>query len=155
MRQKRQRKCKHCHKLYHPDHRARRQKYCSARACRKASKLASQAHWLSDPKNRNYFRGKVNVLRTQAWRKRHPRYWRRRCPKRTNALQETIKQQPIDYKHDKCELFGNALQDMKLTQPAVIVGLISKLTGSALQDEIVCAIRTMQAQGQAILGIGP
>lgn len=155
MQQKRQRKCKHCHELYHPDHRVHHQKYCSAPACQKASKLASQARWLSNPKNRNYFLGKVNVLRTQAWRKKHPKYWRRRCPKRSNALQEMINRQPVDYKQDKRALFGDALQEMRLTQPSVVVGLISELTGSALQDEIVGALRKMQARGQAILGMVP
>jgi hypothetical protein len=40
------RKCKCCLKLFHPDPRNRRhQRYCSARACRAASKTASQARW--------------------------------------------------------------------------------------------------------------
>jgi len=155
MQQKRRRKCKHCRKLYHSDHRVRHQKYCSAPACQKASKLASQARWLSNPKNKNYFHGKANVLRTQAWRKKHPKYWRRRCPKRPNALQETISRQPVDCKQDTYGLFSDALQDMRLTQPSVVVGLISELTGSALQEEIVGTLRKMQARGQAILGMAP
>ena len=61
------RKCKCCRKLFRPDPRNRRhQYYCSAPACRAASKAASQARWLAQPENRNYFRGPVHVARVQA-----------------------------------------------------------------------------------------
>ena len=43
------RKCKCCLKLFRPDPRNRRhQHYCSALACRAASKAASQARWLAN-----------------------------------------------------------------------------------------------------------
>ena len=72
------RKCKCCLKLFRPDPRNRRhQRYCSATGCRAASKSASQARWLSTPENQGYFRGAVNVARVQAWRSRHPGYWRK------------------------------------------------------------------------------
>ncbi len=72
------RKCKCCLKLFRPDPRNRHhQRYCSAPACRAASKAASQARWLATPENQGYFRGPVNVARVQAWRSRHPGYWRR------------------------------------------------------------------------------
>ena len=79
------RKCKCCLKLFRPDPRNRRhQYYCSAPDCRAASKAASQARWRAKPENQSYFRGPVNVARVQAWRARHPGYWRkgrgaRRC----------------------------------------------------------------------------
>jgi hypothetical protein len=72
------RKCKCCRMLFRPDPRNRHhQRYCSATACRAASKAASQARWLAAPENQGYFRGPVNVARVQAWRSRHPGYWRR------------------------------------------------------------------------------
>ncbi len=72
------RKCKCCRKLFRPDPRNRHhQYYCSAPSCRAASKAASQARWLGRPENRDYFRGPVHVARVQAWRSRHPRYWRK------------------------------------------------------------------------------
>jgi hypothetical protein len=72
------RKCKCCLRLFRPDPRNRRhQRYCAARACRRASKAASQAFWCAKPENRDYFRGPVNVARVKAWRSRHPGYWRR------------------------------------------------------------------------------
>ena len=73
------RKCKCCLKLFRPDPRNRHhQRYCSVPACRAASKAASQARWLTKPENQGYFRGPVNVARVQAWRSRHPGYWRKR-----------------------------------------------------------------------------
>ena len=63
------RKCRCCLKLFRPDPRNRRhwQRYCSATACRAASKAASQARWLASPENQGYFCGPVNVARVQAW----------------------------------------------------------------------------------------
>ena len=56
------RKCKCCLKLFRPDPRNRRhQHYCSALACRAASKAASQARWLAKPENQSYFRGPVTL----------------------------------------------------------------------------------------------
>ena len=58
MAKQRQRKSLYCGQLYRLDTRnLRHQRYCSAPTCRKASKAASQARWLSTPQNRNYFRG--------------------------------------------------------------------------------------------------
>ena len=76
------RKCKCCRMLFRPDPRNRHhQRYCSAAACRAASKAASQARWRAAPENQGYFRGPVNVARVQAWRSRHPGYWRRAQPR--------------------------------------------------------------------------
>ena len=53
-----QRKCMSCGEFFIPDHRSgERQRYCSAAACRRASKAASQAAWLAQPANNDYFRG--------------------------------------------------------------------------------------------------
>ena len=72
------RKCKCCLTFFRPDPRNRNhQRYCSAAACRAASKATSQARWLAAPENQGYFRGPVNVARVQAWRSCHPGYWRR------------------------------------------------------------------------------
>ena len=69
MAQSGQRKCLCCGLFFLSDHRNReRQRYCSASACRHASKAASQAAWLTHPDNVGYFRGPENVARVQAWR---------------------------------------------------------------------------------------
>jgi hypothetical protein len=58
------RKCKCGLKLFRPEPRnCRHQRYCSAPACRSASKTASQARSLAKPENQSYFRGAVNVAR--------------------------------------------------------------------------------------------
>jgi hypothetical protein len=89
------RKCKCCLKLFRPDPRNRHhQRYCSVPACRAASKAASQARWLAVAENQGYFRGPVNVARVQAWRSRHPGYWRKRRRAGT-ALQDVSMAQPI------------------------------------------------------------
>ena len=63
------RKCKCCLKLFRPDPRSRHhQRYCSVPACRTASKVASQAHWLAKPENQDYFRGSINVGRVHGGR---------------------------------------------------------------------------------------
>jgi hypothetical protein len=62
-----------------------------------------------------------------------------------------IPEQPVDHKSDKANLTEPALQDVFLAQPALLVGVIATLTGSALQEEIVQTIRQLHHRGQAIL----
>ena len=58
----RRRKCKCCRKLFRPDPRnLRHQRYCSKPSCRAARKAASQARWLAQPENHDYFRGPVHL----------------------------------------------------------------------------------------------
>ena len=121
-------KCPHCEQLFLPDARNFRwQRYCTKPPCRKASKADSQQQWLQKPENRDYFSGPEHVARVQRWRAAHPGYWRR------------PKARPV------------ALQDLLIVQPAVLVGLIAQLTGSALQDDIARAARRMQQLGNDIL----
>jgi hypothetical protein len=51
---------------------------------------------------------------------------------------------------------SDALQDVLVMQPAVMVGLISMMTmtGSALQEDIAATTRALLSKGQDILGIG-
>ena len=57
------RKRRHCGQLFRPDPRnVRHQRYCSAPACRRASKAASQRRWLAKAANRDYFRDPLRVL---------------------------------------------------------------------------------------------
>ena len=73
-----QRTCRHCAERFIADARnAHHQRYCSAPACKAASKRASQAKWLAKPENRDYHRGPEAVARVQAWRRAHPGYSRR------------------------------------------------------------------------------
>jgi hypothetical protein len=145
------RKCKCCHKLFRPDRRNRaRQHYCSAPACRAASKAASQARWLAKPENQDYFRGPENVARVQAWRSRHPGYWRKGRPA-DPALQDALTAQPIDLTKETGEVARPPLQDVLSAQPAVLIGLIAHLTGTPLQDDIVRTAGRLLRLGQDIL----
>ena len=145
------RKCKYCHRLFRPDPRNRRhQQYCSAPACRAASKAASQARWLAKPENQSYFRGPVHVARVQAWRSRHPGYWRKGRPA-DSALQDVLTAQHIDSTKETGEVARPPLQDVLSAQPAILIGLIAHLTGTPLQDDIVRTAGRLLRLGQDIL----
>jgi hypothetical protein len=87
------------------------------------------------------------VIRVQKWRKAHPGYWR----SKTQPLQDVIIKQPVEHQEDKSGLIERALQDEFLMQPALLVGVIATLTGSALQDDIAQTIRQLHRRGQTIL----
>src|SRR5271154_6603004 len=145
------RKCKCCLKLIRPDPRNRRhQCYCSALACRAASKAASQARWLAKPENQSYFHGPVNVDRVRAWRSRHPGYWRK--SRRVGiALQDVSMAQPIGSATKTDHVAGSPLQEFLTAQPAVLIGLIAHMVGTPLQDDIVRTTGRLLRLGQDIL----
>ena len=144
-------KCPHCQQLITPDARnATRQRYCSKPGCRKQSKADSQRRWLQKPENRDYFRGVEHVLRVQRWRAAHPGYWRR-TKRRPGALQDPLIAQVAVNNTNRHDAEKDALQDLLIRQPAVMVGLIAQLTGCALQDDIARAARRMQQLGNDIL----
>lgn len=148
MKRRRRRKCLHCGRLYWPDPRNRHhQVYCSAGACQQARQRAGQARWRRRPENRNYFRGPAEVERVRAWRKAHPGYWRRR----RRALQTVIKPQANEAHADRSNLNPDALQTVLLSQPAVLVGIISSLAGSALQTDIAEHVQRLHLRGEQIL----
>lgn len=155
MKKRKRRNCLHCAELYSPDPRTRqRQHFCSNPQCKQASKRISQLRWLKKAANRDYFKGPEQVARTRIWRMNHPGYWKK-PPLAKEPLQDESQVQPVEHQQDKPNLIFAALQDEWLTQPVLLVGLISTLAGSALQDDIAPFIRNVQARGQQILGIGP
>jgi len=154
MEKKQKKKCRHCRQLFVPDHRNRgKQDYCEKAPCRKASKAASQKKWLGKPENKDYFRGPDNIERVQQWRKNNLEYWKR--TNRSTALQDHLAPQPTENKEDNSQIDAqpkkHALQDLLMAQSPVIIGLISNLTGSALQDDIANTLLRMQQFGQEIL----
>ncbi|WP_240975187.1 hypothetical protein [Paraburkholderia aromaticivorans] len=152
MKRQRQRQCSGCGALFRPDPRnVRHQRYCSALACRQASKAASQRQWLSQSENQDYFRGPQNVARVQRWREQHPGYWRRSGVREGGALQDDSCVQAIETKEESPFLTGDALQDVLSAQPAVLIGLIAHLTDSALQEDIALSTRRLLQLGQDIL----
>jgi len=154
MKKTEKKKCRHCRRLFEPDHRNwEKQNYCQKVPCRKASKKASQKKWLSKPENEDYFRSSDNVKRVQTWREGIPKYWKR--TKRSIALQDLLIAQPTENKGDitqkNAQPQKHALQDLLMAQSPVIIGLIYNLTGSALQDDIANTLLRMQQFGQEIL----
>lgn len=172
-----QRTCLNCGERFTPDRRNRRhQRYCSAPACKAASKRASQARWLALPENHDYHCGPQAVARVQAWRAAHPGYSqhpRKPAPSpaeipaipaeaadtvlsqvtRPNALLSPSAAIPEKRSCNARDLSpGTPLQDFLSAQPIVLVGLIAHLWGSALQEDIVSAVSRLIELGQDIQG---
>lgn len=146
------RKCLCCNEKFHPDARNRRhQRHCAKDACRKASKAASQARWLAKPENRDHFRGSANCERVRQWRLANPGYSRRKAASRQDALQDVSSPQPVENESLESSCATSPLQDLLLLQPALLVGLISVVTGHALQDDIAESARRFLNRGRDIL----
>lgn len=149
----RPRKCPCCNEFFRPDYRnGHHQDFCSKPPCRRASKAASQRRWLSQPANRDYFRGKENVRRVQQWRQAHPDYRKKR------SAQPELPQVPAHQGVAPSSLLvtpsqsSSALQDHCLTDHPVFIGLLSMVTGTTLQEDIAGITRKLEARGRDILG---
>jgi len=152
---RRRRKCRCCGHLYMPDaRRARVQKYCDKPECRKASQARSWHQWFMKPGNRDYYKGKDEVDRVRQWRAKHPGYWKRGT-KPENALPKIRDVQVTEDQVDTTILATDALPKMIMSEPALAVGLIASLTGSALPKDIEETSRRFVTLGQDILGINP
>jgi hypothetical protein len=150
------RKCCHCKELYLPDYRNRHhQRFCAKPECRAQSKTQSQRRWQEQPQNHNYFRGAENCARVRQWRQRHPGYWRKKKSAPEGPLQDVCTTQAAQDEAVAVPDLSEALQDVCLMQPAVLVGLISTMTGSALQEDIAAATRALLRKGRDILGPRP
>lgn len=145
-------KCLHCREQHTYETRNRgRQNYCKKPECRRASKAASQKRWAGKSENKNYFRGSENVERVKQWRREHPGYWRKKRPGREDALQDAFTEQKHEDQQVAKQGAPNALQDLCQGQPALLVGLISVLTGHALQEDIAASARSFLTRGEDIL----
>lgn len=161
MAQSGQRKCLSCGLFFESDHRNRkRQRYCSASACRRASKAASQAAWLAQSQNNAYFRDPVHVTRVQAWRLAHPGYGcgRRRTPR---ALQDPLIVQAPDSIEESANRgeraaapAAPALQDPLTTLAPALAGLIAHLFELTLQDDMATTTRRLVQLGHDVINRG-
>jgi hypothetical protein len=148
------RKCLHCGEFYQPDRRnLRHQRYCAKPDCRKHSKAASQRRWLQRPENQTYFRSPENCQRVKDWRQRHPGYGRKKKAEPPAPLQEVCRTQASEPQGVSPGPAADALQDLFSMQPAVVVGLISLMTGSTLQEDIALTTRLLLRKGQDILAM--
>jgi hypothetical protein len=161
MAQSGQRKCLSCGRFFDVNRRSgERHRYCCDAPCRRASKAASQATWLAQSQNTQYFCGPVHLARVQAWRAAHPGYGkgRQRVP---CALQDSLFVQVPDL----VEEYGNraeapaapesvALQDSINALPPALTGLIAHLFGVTLQDSIASTIRRLVQLGEDVTNRG-
>jgi hypothetical protein len=158
MAQRGQRKCLCCAEYFDVDYRNReRQRYCANTACRRASKVASQAAWLGKAQNAEYFCGPVHVARVQAWRAAHPGYGRGQ-PRRAVPLQETLSAQVPDMLEEypiRTESTGapsgRALQDSLNAPSPVLAGLIAHLFEVTLQEDIAATILRLVQLGHDVM----
>src|ERR1700693_3541330 len=150
------RKCLCCGDFFAPDRRnVRHQRYCSKRACRKESKALSQRRWLPRPENQNYFRGPENSQRVKDWRKRDPGDVRKKKSSTQVPLQEVFQAQVAHNEELIPRVASDALQDLFSMQPAVVVGLISMMTGSALQEDIASTVQVLVRKWRHMLYMKP
>ena len=152
------RKCLCCGEFFDVDRRNRnRQRYCSAAPCRRASKTASQAAWLSQPKNSTYFSDPIHVARVQAWRAAHPGYSRPK-PRTTKPLQDPLIVQVVDFVEEtaiRTEMSApsaiSALQDLLNAPSPLLAGLIAHLFEATLQEDIASTTRRLIQLGHDVI----
>lgn len=152
--QPRRRKCLCCKEFFDPDYRNRsRQTFCAKPDCRRASRAASQRRWLAQAPNRDYFRGQENVQRVQRWRREHPGYWKKR-PAPPDSSQGAGNQ-PVAPNRSLVtqRQVSGPLQDVCLARHPVFIGLVSMVTGGALQEDIAATVQRLETHGRDILGL--
>lgn len=131
----------------------KRQRYCRKEPCRKARKADSQRRWLSKPGNTDYFSGEDNAARARAWQAAHPGYWKKRRGKPSTVLQDRSKPQATEGQTVTTQDESVVLQDRLIAQEPLLVGLISHLVGSVLQDDIEAMTRRLHSRGRAVMGM--
>jgi hypothetical protein len=146
-----QRECVHCKELFDPNARNRwHQRFCAKPECRNVRNTESHRRWLSQPSNRDHFRGSANVERVRQWRKANPGYWKR-AKKPEGTLQDLVPSQPIEPQSVAPTTSPAPLQDLVAMQGPLLVGLISHLIDSPLQDLVEQTTLVLIAKGRTIL----
>lgn len=148
------RKCLNCSTFFVPHPRSKgRQRFCSHSGCQAASKRHSQKKWLNKSQNRDYFSGSDNVQRVQRWRRQNPGYWKKRrsCPGTELPLQDVLSSQVTESNGQNGFYDVSALQDLLISQPFVLLGLIAQFTGHVLQEDMAGTLRQLQQLGEDLL----
>jgi len=141
------RRCAHCGQRFPVNARlGNRHRFCSQAECAKASRRAARKKWLRKNGGKRYFSGEENGDRVRSWRKRNPKYW-----KRANRSKRSKQRDFVLTKSLAEAVRYVALQDTIDTRLALKIGLISELTGAALQDTIAKEIHRIMMRGYAIM----
>jgi hypothetical protein len=142
------RKCVSCKKLFVPEARNRRhQRCCGKESCRRARKASSDRRWRGKRENREYWSGPQNAARVRAWQKAHPGYWKGR-KKRARVLQVVCAPEVFALQADNPKV----LQDVWRMQPPLLLGLISRITGTLLHTDMAEITGQLIANGRALVG---
>jgi hypothetical protein len=107
----------------------------------------------------------VHVKRVRAWRRKHPGYWKAKGTAEDcgppDALQDLLTAQGFDNQAVKVfrsclsEEISRPLQDVLSAQQHAMVGLVSMISGEALQEDIARVLTTCYECGQRIGGMAP
>jgi hypothetical protein len=108
----------------------------------------SQQRWRAKEENVTYWRGEGD--RVRAWRRTHPGYWKRKRRKEQDRDQE--QRNPLLARAQCGKRKARTLREMRLPKDPMMVGLISHLAESTLQDEIAAVCRFFVTKGNEILG---
>jgi hypothetical protein len=146
------RKCRHCLRVFVPDYRnAHHQRFCSEPFCRLASKQCSQRRWLRKPANRNYFREPDNASRVRQWRQVHPGYWRTRPSCGSLDLASPPEPESPIIREGCAPQSTGTLQDFCRSKTPVLTGLVARLAGCTLQEDIARCALLVVCEAQCIL----
>ena len=145
--------CLHCKELFLPNLRNRwHQKFCTKPECRQASKTASHRRWISKPENQQHYRGAENVEHVRQWRAALPGYWKR-AKKAAITLQDLVPAQAPTPQPVLPKTSPAPLQDLFAMQDPLLVGVISHLIDSPLQDHVEQTTLRLLAKGRTILDL--
>ena len=142
----RRRRCVNCRNLFSPNSKsAYHQKFCSAVDCKNASKAKSQKQWREKLQNQGYWRGPEHVERVRAWR-------RARAIVAGKGMQlRNASSEPVPSNKSWPDVNNCLLQDDLLPRDPLILGVISALAGSSLQDDIAVMCKHLIRKGREIL----
>ena len=136
-------KCAHCDRKFSLNPRlGKRHRYCGHAECRRMAKAESQRQWLSKPENSGYFKGSGNALRVRLWRAANPR------PKASNPHRVA---QRLMTPRLSAALKACGVQDLNERQLALILGVVSALARTSVQEAIARNIRRFMFAGYAVL----
>jgi hypothetical protein len=146
-RSKRQRRCAHCGRPFIVNPRlGKRHRFCAASECVATRKKKAQVRWLKKNGGKSYYISHSSRDRVAEWRKKNPGYWRRSDKKRRGNQSDFVITKEL-----KSALRLVALQDSIDTHLPLIIGLISRISKSALQDSIAKELRQIMMLGRGIL----
>lgn len=118
----------------------KRHRFCSSADCRKAAKRESQQRWLNKPENRSYFKGPANAMRAKLWRASNPKK-----PRGQRSVHALMTPQLA------AALKACGVQDLSERQLALVLGIVSHLARSSVQETIAGRIRRFMFAGYAVL----